>query len=120
MSKLPTAYFGRCTEGCSHLRIHRYVKILVLSNFSISFLDTCSHPSAEYALEDSCTDITNPLFGYFMDFLSIRHILKNLLMTIVQERAYVLQGETIILWYRDMAYIFCFDAYSIHSQWLEV
>ena len=89
---LLTTHLGRRSECCRHLRIHGYVEDLITLHCLIAFLDPITNPTTEYALKECRTHVAYPLLGDLVDLLGIREVLKDLLVSIIEEGGDVLES----------------------------
>ena len=86
-----TADFGGGVEGRGHLRIHGDHDVLLLGDRLIPGFNLVLHPAAEHAAEHGGADVADPLLADLVDFLRVRHVVKDLLMAVVEEEVDVLE-----------------------------
>ena len=86
----------------------------------ISFLDAVANPAGKNTLQVSCRHVADPLLGYFVDLLGIRHVVPYLFVAGIQKCSDVLECQALILWHDYMPYVLRFDTYKdIEVSWID-
>ena len=91
MEQVLTADLGGLSEGLCHFRIHGYHELLVLGDCSIAFLYPVANPPREHTFEEGGCHVADPLLAYFVNLLTVGHVVPDVLMPIIEELCNVFQ-----------------------------
>ena len=99
-------------EGVGDVRVHVDVEVAVLLDLGVALLDAGPHPAGEDAAQHRGAHVRQPLLGDLPDLLLVRHVREDVLVPVVQEVAHVTERQALVLRDREVAHVFCLDAYS--------
>ena len=83
--RLLTAHLRGGLKGSGDLRVHVYHHVLLGLDRLIPGRDLMLDPVREDVLEDGVRHVAEPLLGHLMNFLGVRHILKDISVAIFEE-----------------------------------